>query len=82
VKLYASTDHKQDFLDAIKKRSRPICDVEIGHRAASVCHLGVLAMRLGRPLKWDPKNEKFVDDRPANHWLGREMRKPYTYGYS
>jgi predicted dehydrogenase len=77
-----SQNHMQNLFDCIRTRTQPICDVEIGHRSASVCHLGVLAMRLGRPLKWDPRNEKFVDDRPANQWLTREMRKPYSYGYS
>jgi hypothetical protein len=36
-------------------------------------------MRLGRKLKWDPKDEKFVGDRKAIKWLAREMRKPWDH---
>ena len=45
----------------------------------TVCHLGVLAMRLGRKLKWDPVKQQFVDDAEANKWLSREPRKPWSY---
>jgi predicted dehydrogenase len=78
-RLYASDDHMGNFFDCVKSRKVPACDAEIGHRSASVCHLGVIAMRLGRTLKWDPKAEQFVDDADANKWLAREQRKPWTY---
>jgi myo-inositol 2-dehydrogenase / D-chiro-inositol 1-dehydrogenase len=45
----------------------------------SVCHLGVIAMRLGRALKWNPAQEQFVGDKEANTWLAREQRKPWSY---
>ncbi len=60
VKLYASTDHKQDFLDAIKSRSRPICDVEIGARTVTACHLTNLAYYHGQRLQWDPAKNDFA----------------------
>jgi hypothetical protein len=78
-RLYHSENHMQNFFDCIRSRKQPICESEIGHRSVSVCHLGVLSMRLGRKLKWDPKHEKFVDDKDANKMLSREMRKPYDY---
>ncbi|MGZ5544299.1 MAG: gfo/Idh/MocA family oxidoreductase, partial [Limisphaerales bacterium] len=79
VRLYHSENHMQNFFDCIRSRKQPICEAEIGHRSVSVCHLGVLSMRLGRKLKWDPKHEKFIDDKDANKWLSREMRKPFDY---
>lgn len=79
VRLYASNDHMGNFFDCVKSRKAPICEVEIGHRSATVCHLGVISMRLGRELKWDPKEEKFVGDAEANQWLAREPRKPWNY---
>jgi predicted dehydrogenase len=79
VRLYASNDHMGNFFDCVKSRNAPICEVEIGHRSATVCHIGVIAMRLGRELKWDPKEERFVGDAEANQWLAREPRKPWTY---
>jgi predicted dehydrogenase len=79
VRLYASDDHMGNLFDCVKSRKATICEPEIGHRSATVCHLGVIAMRLGRTLKWDPKAERFVDDAEANTWLAREPRKPWTY---
>ena len=79
TRLYASDDHMGNFFDCIRSRKPPICEAEIGHRSASLCHLGVIALRLGRNLKWNPQAEQFVDDAEATHWLSREMRKPWSY---
>lgn len=78
VRLQASDDHMGNFFDSVRSRQPPLCDAEIGHRSATVCHLGVIAARLGRPLKWDPARERFVGDREANRWLAREPRRPWT----
>ncbi|MGV8880437.1 MAG: Gfo/Idh/MocA family protein [Sphingobacteriaceae bacterium] len=77
-KLYHSDNHQQDWIDAIKKRSRPICDVEIGHRTSSVCNAVNIAYELQRPLKWDPKKEKF-DDASANMMISRPYRAPWDF---
>jgi hypothetical protein len=78
-RLYASDDHMGNFFACIKSRKAPICEAEIGHRSASICHLGTIAIRLGRKLQWDPNAETFTSDAEANNMLAREMRKPYTY---
>ncbi|MCD6395253.1 MAG: Gfo/Idh/MocA family oxidoreductase [Planctomycetes bacterium] len=75
--LYASPDHYRDFLDCIRTRKKPICDVEIGCRSATVCHIGNIAYLLERPLKWDPVKERFVGDEDANRHLSRSMRGPW-----
>ncbi|HRI87764.1 MAG TPA: Gfo/Idh/MocA family oxidoreductase [Candidatus Hydrogenedentes bacterium] len=77
IKLYDSDNHHDDWLRAIQTRSRPICDVEIGARTITVCHLGNIAYFLKRPLKWDPANERFVDDDEANRMLAKAMRSPW-----
>jgi predicted dehydrogenase len=77
VQLYKSTDHYQDFLDCVKSRKRPICDVEIGCRSVSVCHLGNLAYWYRRTLHWDPAKERFIGDAEANTWLDRKRRAPW-----
>jgi hypothetical protein len=74
VKLYKSNNHYKDFIDAIQSRKPPICDVEVGARSVTVCHLGNLAYWNKRPLKWDPKKEQFVGDAEANQWLDNEKR--------
>jgi len=70
--------HLKNWLDCIKSREKPIADVEIGHRSATVCHLGNIARWTGRRLRWDPVSERFPDDAQANQYLDRERRKPYT----
>jgi hypothetical protein len=79
ARLPASNDHTANFFESVRSREQPICDVEIGHRSASVCHLGVIAIRLGRKLRWDPQQEAFVGDAEAQGMVAREMRKPWTY---
>lgn len=79
-RVYLSNNHMQNFIDCVKTRKTPICPAEVGHRSASLCHLGVIAIRLGRKLNWDPAKEQFVDDAEASKYVAREMRKPYDYG--
>lgn len=74
-RVMPSNNHKQNWLDAIKDRKKSsICTAETGHRSASICHLANIGYRLNRPLKWDPKKERFVDDATADKELSREPR--------
>jgi predicted dehydrogenase len=77
VRLYDSNNHYTDWLDAIRKRAKPICDIEIGASSVTVCHLGNIAYRLRRPLKWDPQREVFLGDDEANRLLSRPYRSPW-----
>lgn len=77
IKLYQSNNHLKDFLNCVRSRQRPICDVEIGCRSVTVCHLGNLAYWYKRPLKWDPVKERFIGDDEANTWLSRTKRSPW-----
>ena len=70
--------HIADFLRAIRTRHRPVCDVEVGHRTATVCHLGNIAYMFKRPLQWDPVTERLTGDAQANRWLDRPRREPWT----
>jgi hypothetical protein len=78
-RVYHSENHHQDWLKAIKDRTRPICDVEIGHRSASVCNVSNIAYALERELKWDPVKEQFLNDPGANLMLDRAYRAPWNY---
>ncbi len=76
VQLYKSADHIGNFVDCIKSRKKCICDVEIGHRSATVCHLGNIArwvsqqtQAVGDKLIWDPVKERFKDNDLANSML-------------
>jgi predicted dehydrogenase len=78
VHLYESKNHHQNFLDCVKSRKKPVCDVEIGHRSATICHLGNIAIRLGRKIQWDPAAERIVGDDEAAAMVSRPHRSPYT----
>jgi hypothetical protein len=77
VHLYKSNNHLQDFLNCVRSRKRPICDVEVGARSVTVCHLGNLAYWNHRRLQWDPAKERFIDDPEANYWIDRKKRGPW-----
>jgi predicted dehydrogenase len=77
VHLEVSDDHHGNWLDCIRTRKRPICDVEIGHRSATVCHLGNIAIRTGRAIVWDPVRETIVGDADAAAMLARPYRAPW-----
>lgn len=79
---YVSGDHMQNFIECLSSGKDPICPVEVGHRSASVCHLGAIAIRLGRPLQWDPAAQRFVDDSEANEWVARPHREPFNYAWA
>jgi predicted dehydrogenase len=70
-------DHVRNFIQAVKTRVDPIAPVEIGHRTASLCHLGNIAMLLKRKLQWNPELERFVNDEEANRMLDRPLRAPW-----
>jgi len=77
--LYKSDNHYQDWIGAIKKRTKPISDVETGHRTSSLCNLANIAYELQRHLKWDPKKEQFIGDTAANMMLSRAYRGKWNY---
>lgn len=77
IRLPVSDNHVQNWFDAIRSRSRPIADVEIGHRSAILCHLGNIARWVGRRLRWDPVSETFPGDEQANAYLDRPRRKGF-----
>jgi predicted dehydrogenase len=62
---------KENFVDCVLSRQRPLADAEVGHRTNSICHLAHISIQLGgRKLKWDPDKELFEDD-AANKLIAR-----------
>jgi len=78
VHLYVSKNHHQNWLDCVKSRELPICDVAIGHRSATVCHLGNIAIRTGRRIAWDPVAQTITGDDEAAAMLSRPYRAPWS----
>jgi predicted dehydrogenase len=77
INLYKSPGHHRNFLDCVKSRRLTITPAEAAHRSASLGHLGLVAMLVGRKLKFDPDKEEIVGDATANAMLGRAKREPW-----
>jgi hypothetical protein len=77
INLYRSDEHHGNWLDCIVSRQQPIAPIEVGHRSCSTCLIHHVAMKIPRKLKWDPLNERFIDDDEANDMLNRPHRFPY-----
>ncbi len=78
IHLYESNNHMRNFIDCVMSRQQPVAPIETAHRSITICHLGNIAMQLGRDLKWDPDKERFVNDDAADRMLSRAYRAPWT----
>lgn len=76
----ANFAHVNDFLQCVKTRQTPAADISIGHRSATVCHLGNIAVRTGKTIQWDPKSETIIGDAEASSWTNKKYREPYRLG--
>ena len=70
-------EHVKNFVDCVRSRQRPNSDVEIGHNSMIACHLGNIAFRLGRQVKWDVEKEQIIGDKEAQRYVMREYRAPW-----
>jgi predicted dehydrogenase len=70
--------HVKDFVECMKSRERPRSDVEIGHDSMIACHLGNMAQRLGRMIKWDVGKEQVIGDPEAQKMVSRPYRAPWV----
>lgn len=72
--LFESKHHHRNFIDAVLERGQTAAPAEVAQRAATTCQLGAIAAVLGRPLKFDPANERFPGDEEANALLIKPMK--------
>jgi predicted dehydrogenase len=72
--------HFANFIDAVRRRDTSVQHgpVETAHTASGLAHLGNIAYRLGRKLKFDPKAEHFIGDTEADGLLTRRYRPPFV----
>lgn len=76
--LYESANHIGNFLDCVKTRATTITPAEVAHHSVMVAHLGIIAMKLERKVRFDPVQERFVGDIDADRMLSRPMREPWN----
>jgi len=77
VQLPRSDEHHKNWLECVRTRREPIAPARIAHRSSSACIASWIAMKLGRPVTWDPRAERFVSDNQADALLARHERAPY-----
>jgi predicted dehydrogenase len=78
IHLYKSDNHYRNFIDCVISRGPTAAPAEVAHRSITVCHLGNIAMRLGRKkLRWDAAKEEIVGDAEASKMLSRPYREPW-----
>ena len=77
VELLHSTSHHRNWLDCVQSRKQPLAPAPVAHASNTACILSWIAMKLNRPLTWDAKAERFVNDAEANALLTRPERAPY-----
>jgi hypothetical protein len=82
VKKHSGTlgmpEHVANFIDCMRSRRKPNADVETGYLATALCHLGNIAHRLRRSVKFDAKTQRFPNDAEADAYLGRTWRPPFV----
>ena len=69
--------NERDWLNSIRTRKRPLCEVEDGHRVSIACHLANMSLRLGRSIRWDPEKEQVIGDKEAAAMCVRPYRAPW-----
>jgi len=69
--------NERDWLNCIRSRQRPLCEVEDGHRVATTCNLANMSLRLGRSIRWDPEKEAVIGDKEAAAMCVRPYRAPW-----
>ncbi|MDF3020152.1 MAG: oxidoreductase domain protein [Steroidobacteraceae bacterium] len=77
VQLPVSKSHHRNWLESIDSRKEPLTPARVGHNSNTACIVSWIAMKLGRPLEWDHKAGKFLNDAEANSMLTRRERAPY-----
>jgi len=73
----ATANHARNFLDCIRSRQRPNCDIEEGHRSTTMSLLANISLELRSRLNWDAENERVTNNEEANNYLHYEYRKPW-----
>jgi len=78
IKLLQDTHHYRNFLTAVRSRKTPAADIDSAVQSDFISHLGDIAIRTKRKIKWDPKKETIIGDADAAKMLTRAMRPPWT----
>ena len=67
-----------DFYESVRTRQKFALNEENGFRSCTLVNLGVIALRLGRTLHFDPEKLEFVGDHAANLMINQPVRPPWN----
>jgi hypothetical protein len=73
-----SSSQGRNFVECMKTRRPTVNPLESAIRSDTISHLSDIAIRLGRPIRWDPEKERIIGDKEAEKRLDRPMRRPWT----
>jgi predicted dehydrogenase len=76
--LPVPASHAREWLDAIKTRKPPSCNVEYHANVHKALNLGQLAHRVGRKVYWDDAKGQVIGDREADRAATPQYRKPWS----
>jgi myo-inositol 2-dehydrogenase/D-chiro-inositol 1-dehydrogenase len=65
------------FPEAVRTRQKFALNEQNGFRSCTLVNLAIIAVRLGRSLKFDPDNLQFIGDEGANRLINQPMRAPW-----
>ncbi len=78
--LSITAEHTRNFLDCVKSRELPNCDIEVGHRSTTFSNLANISLETGELLQWDGEKERFTNSQKANDLLHYQYRQPWKLG--
>ncbi len=78
IHLLQDTHHYRDFLDCVLTRRTPVSNIDSAVQSDFMSHLGDIAIRTGRKIRWDPAKEAIIGDEAASRLMSRATRAPWT----
>jgi myo-inositol 2-dehydrogenase/D-chiro-inositol 1-dehydrogenase len=67
------------FSESVRTRQKFALNEENGHRSATIVNMGIIALRLGRTLEFDPVKQEFINDEEANRLIDQPARTSWAY---
>ena len=81
VKSDAGTLHMADFLECVRTRRKPACQIDDAYRSTATVQLAMIAQETGSVVRWDESAEEIIDNPAAARLLKREYREPWKHPY-
>lgn len=78
IHLLKENHHYRDFIECVLSRRTPVSDIDSAVQSDFISHLGDIAVRTGRKIRWDPRQETIVGDPTAARMMRRPTREPWT----